>query len=297
MQVGLASAWLVLHWAGVNLSPKCSSFDRSPLAYRLAARIAGFGLLLGLLFASAVRAEKIEQLKPQGYVSDFAGVLSQRAREQITALCAEIDQKAHAQIAVVAVRSLDDVPVEDFANKLYERWGIGYKGENRGVLILLAVNDRKYRVEVGYGLEPILPDGKVGGFGREMLPRLRQGDYDAALLHLTASITRVIATDRGVTLGKLAQEGDLGRRGPRPGPTLAALIILAFLGFGVFGLLLPIIAAAQQGRRGGWGAGQWIGMGGSGGGGWGGSGGFGGGGGFGGFGGGISGGGGASGSW
>ncbi len=71
---------------------------------------------------------------------------------------------------------------------------------------------RKYRIEVGYGLEPILPNGKVGGFGREIVPSLRQGNYDAALLQLTASITRVIATDRGVTLGKFPQEEKLERR-------------------------------------------------------------------------------------
>ncbi len=255
-----------------------------------------FELLLLLLWVSAARAEKSEQLKPQGYVNDFAGVLSPATRDQITALCAEVDQKAHAQIAVVTIHTLDDVPVEDFANKLYQRWGVGYKGENRGVLILLAANDRKYRVEVGYGLEPILPDGKVGGFGRQVVPSLRQSAYDVALLTLTTRIAQVIAADRGVTLGKLPDERAPTRNRPPPALNLAALIILALLAFGVFGLLLPIIAAAQRGR-GRWGAGPWIGTGGWGGGGSWGGGSFGGGGGFGGFGGGISGGGGASGSW
>jgi len=96
---------------------------------------AGPALLLVLLCTPAALAEKIEQLKPQGYVNDFAGVLGEGAGEQIAAVSREVDQKAHAQIAVVTVRSLDNVPVEDFANKLYERWGVGYKGENRGVLI------------------------------------------------------------------------------------------------------------------------------------------------------------------
>jgi len=285
----------VLNWFSVNPFSGRSPVNCSPLARRTTAWAAGWALMLALLCASAALAEKIEQLKPQGYVNDFAGVLSEGAREQITAVCREVDQKAHAQMAVVTLRSLDDVPVEDFANKLYERWGVGYKGENRGVLILLAVNDRKYRVEVGYGLEPVLPDGKVGGFGREMLPSLRRGDYGAALLHLTASVARVIATDRGVALGDLPREEEPERRS-RPVPNIAALVILALAAFGVLGVLLPIIAASRGGRRGGWGAGPWIGMGGFGGGGSWGGGGFGGGG-FGGFGGGSSGGGGASGSW
>ena len=136
-----------------------------------------------ILFVSAVaRAEKTDQLKPQGYVSDFAGVLSPSAKAQLTALCTEVDQKAHAQIAVVTVKSLDGQPVEDYAVDLATKWGIGPKQADRGILILLAVEDRKYWTSVGYGLEPILPDGKVGGFGREAVPLLRAGDYSGAVL-------------------------------------------------------------------------------------------------------------------
>ena len=102
------------------------------------------GALLVLLTPLLVRAEKVEQLEARGYVSDFAGVLDARMAGALTNLCAEVDQKAHAQIAVVTVRSLEDVPEQDFANRLYERWGIGYKGEDRGALILLSVDDRRY---------------------------------------------------------------------------------------------------------------------------------------------------------
>src|SRR5246500_5480767 len=81
-----------------------------------------------LLFLSAVvHAEKTDQLKPQGYVNDFAGVLSASAKAQLTALCTEVDQKAHAQIAVVTVKSLDGRPVEDFAIDLATKWGVGPK--------------------------------------------------------------------------------------------------------------------------------------------------------------------------
>ncbi len=259
-------------------------------------RAAALGFLLALFLQPPALAEKFGDLKPQGYVNDFAGVLDAQTKAQITALCAEIDQKAHAQIAVATIRSLDDIPIEDFANKLYARWGIGYKGEDRGVLILLALADRKYKVEVGYGLEPILPDGKVGGFGREVVPNLREGDYNGALLHLTASIAQVIASDRGLTLDSR----------PHPQPRAHASHDQSDGGFPLL-IVLPIFfvllfaglrAAAQASIRGrgrwgsGWG-GWYLGGGGWGGGGFGGFGG----GGFGGFGGGISGGGGASGSW
>src|SRR6201999_1517593 len=113
-------------------------------------------------------AEKPEQLKPSNYVNDFAGVLDASTQGTLNALCLEVQQKTGAQIAVVTIKTLEDQPVEDFAVDLFKRWGVGAKGADRGVLVLLAAQDHKYRVEVGYGLEAILPDGKVGGFGREM---------------------------------------------------------------------------------------------------------------------------------
>lgn len=257
------------------------------------------GLLLALLLALVLpftaRAEKVEQLKPEGYVNDFAGVLNEQAKAQLTALCTEVDQKTKAQIAVVTIHSLEGVPVEDFGIRLATRWGVGHKGDNRGVLILLAVDDHKYRTEVGYGLEPILPDGKVGGFGREMVPRLRAGDYSGALLHLTSEIAAVIAQERGVALGSLPVEQPSAPREelrvPRLFPALGLLLLV--LAFGGMGLLFAIIGgvAGRRPRRGTWWAGPWMSGGGSPGGG-----GFGGGG-FGGFGGGGFGGGGASGGW
>lgn len=259
-----------------------------------------------LWLATPVTAQKLDELKPQGYVNDFANVLSQSARSQLTGLCAEVDQKAQAQIAVVTVKSLDGRPIEDYSINLATRWGVGPKQKDRGVMILLAVEDRKYWTEVGYGLEPILPDGKVGGFGREAVPYLRQRDYDAAVLLMTRDVASVIANDRGVALTGLPR-GYGSRPTERPGNsvggilTLLALLVVAaiFLGPFFFAMFGPPRPTGRGGR--------WIGgppLGGGwrgpfGGGGWGGGGGFGGGGGggFGGFGGGSFGGGGAGGSW
>lgn len=262
-------------------------------------RIAVLALLLSVSCPPFAGAEKIQDLKPQGYVDDFAGVLDGATRAQITALCAEIDKKAGAEIAVVTIRTLDGVPIEDFASRLYEHWGVGPKSNNRGVLILLATADRRYRVEVGYGLEPILPDGKVGGFGREMVPRLRQSDYNGALLHLTASIAEVIARERGVRLDNQfsRERRPLSQRDRSEStPALTALMVLILLLFAGFGTLGSMFRRPR--RR--FGIPWWLMGGGPWGGSWGMGGGFGGsggGGGFGGFGGGLSGGGGASGSW
>ena len=143
--------------------------------------------------ALCLHAEPISQLHPANYVNDFAGVLDSATQEQLNDLCRQVDQKAHAQIAVVTIKSTDGQDIVSYAVALYQAWAIGPKSSNRGVLILLAVQDRKYWTTVGYGLEPILPDGKVGGFGREAVPLLRSGDYGGAVALITSRVASVIA--------------------------------------------------------------------------------------------------------
>ncbi len=162
-------------------------------------KVAAIGLAV-LAMALSLHAEPISQLRPTNYVNDFAGVLDASTQARLNDLCRQVDEKAHAQIAVVTVKSVDGQDVVSYAVALYQKWGIGAKGKDRGVLILLAVQDRKYWTTVGYGLEPILPDGKVGGFGREAVPFLRAGDYAGAVTLMTSRVAEVIARDAGVTL-------------------------------------------------------------------------------------------------
>src|SRR5208337_683759 len=252
-----------------------------------------------------VAAEPIASLRPTNYVNDFAGVLDSATQASLNDLCQQVDQKAHAQIAVVTVKTLDGQDVVSYAVALYQKWGIGAKGKDRGVLILLATDDHKYWTTVGYGLEPILPDGKVGGFGREAVPLLRSGDYAGAVTLMTVRVASVIAQDAGVTLDNQPRVA-APRRQPAPGVGLVWIGILVLV-FIVIPILRAIFRGGGPGRRGG-GSGFWSGLlwgmlfsnmgGGRGGYGGGGFGGFGGGGGgFGGFGGGSTGGGGAGGSW
>src|ERR1700729_2619656 len=123
-------------------------------------------LIFLIFFATAPfasRAQSAPQLpdKPLGYVSDFSNVLSPEAKAQLTALCTEVDQKAHAQIAVVTVPTTGDQSIFDYSYALATKWGVGPKQLSRGILILYATNDHKYWTQVGYVLEGILPDGKV----------------------------------------------------------------------------------------------------------------------------------------
>src|SRR5271155_6030484 len=145
--------------------------------------------------ATCVFAEPIASLRPSNYVNDFAGVLDAATQARLNDLCHQVEQKAQAQIAVVTVKSVDDQDLDSYAVALYQKFGVGTKGKDRGVLVLIATADRKYKIQVGYGLEPILPDGKVGGFGREAVPLLRSGDYAGAVTLMTARVATVIAQD------------------------------------------------------------------------------------------------------
>ena len=143
------------------------------------ARSALFWLLLAAFFASSalpVRAEPVASLpQPTDYVSDFAHVLSPEAVARLDSICAQLDHsQANAQVAVVTVHDLNGDDAADYANELEDHWKMGNKGSNRYAMVLLAVADHKYRIEVGYGLEGILPDGKVGDIGREMVPDLQR---------------------------------------------------------------------------------------------------------------------------
>ncbi len=265
------------------------------------------GILLGTVVS--VAAEPVASLRATNYVNDFAGVLDAATQARLNDLCHQVEQKTQAQIAVATVKSLDGQDPVSYAVALYQKFGIGTKGKDRGVLILLATVDRKYQIQVGYGLEPILPDGKVGGFGREAVPLLRNGDYAGAVTLMTARVASVIAQDAGVTLeNQPAMAAPRQRPAPNAGAGVVVLILILFF------IVIPVLSAlfrggGPRGGGGGGGLGFLLGMllggggggfgrgGGYGGGGFGGFGGGGGGGGFGGFGGGSTGGGGAGGSW
>jgi uncharacterized protein len=249
-------------------------------------------LLLALAFHTAIaRPEAVKDLpRPTDYVSDFAGVLSPETKQELDLLCGQVDHQAHAQIAVVTIKTLDDQPIQDYSVQLWDAWKIGQK--DRGVLILLAVQDRKRWITTGYGLEAILPDSRVGDIGRQMVPYLRSGDYNDAVSVAVSQISQIIAKDAGVTL-----QQPLHRRGP-PQQQAIRLSLGQLIIFGIV-IFLVILFLARAGGSGliGFLLGMFLGGGGRGGWGGGGGGGDGGGSGFGGFGGGSTGGGGAGGDW
>jgi uncharacterized protein len=253
-----------------------------------------------LFFASAllVSAESLKDIHPTGYVTDLAHVIAPDAKTRLENLCAEVEQKTGAQMAIITVRSLENETVEQYGNELYKQLGVGGKKENRGVLLLIAPTERKYWTEVGYGLEPVINDARAGDAGRLMRSYFLQGNYTAGIEAAAWQLAKYIADDRGVTLTAPPP----ARPVQQPESNSRSFPIWPILIF-IFVVINILRAFARSGSgRGGRGGGWWIGpmiggmLGGGGGGGFGGSS-SGGGGGFGGFGGGSSGGGGAGGSW
>ena len=259
-------------------------------------------VVLMLVPAAFLAAESVDSLpKPTGYVSDFAGVLSPATVQSVDALCLQVDRKANAQIAVVTIKSLDnDQSIEEFATALEDKWKVGPKATDRGVLLIFSMSPRRYRIEVGYGLEGILNDAKAGDIGRAMRPYLVQNDFNTGIPLGVSQIAQDIAADAGVTLTATPSIPQYAYR-QQPQQSHLNLVEIVIGGGVILFILILLISTGNAGLI-FFLLGNLLGGGGIGGGGrgrddWGGGGFGGGGGGFGGFGGGSSGGGGASGSF
>jgi len=143
--------------------------------------------------------------RPTGYVNDFATVIDANTKEQLEALCTELDQKTNAQIAIVTVQTLAGSSIKDYAQRLFNEWGIGHKADNRGLLILLSMAEHKYRIEVGLGFETLFPNARVATIGSQMVPDLKAQHYSQALLTCTRTLASIVAEEKRVQLRSLSQ--------------------------------------------------------------------------------------------
>jgi len=207
-------------------------------------------------FAAATAENVAKMPKPTAYVDDYAGVMTDDGKAQVEAICKEVHDKTKAQIFFVTIKSLDGDTVESFANDLFHNWGIGEKKTDRGVLVLLAIKEHKRRIEVGYGLEGILPDAKAGDIGRDMVPGLQTLEYDQAALTAVKEVAAVIAADSNVALDTVGSEQTEHYTGPEEVTEIAPLpptawetagkwvgrsFFLLFLGFWGFIITLSIL--------------------------------------------------------
>jgi len=166
-------------------------------------RIGGVAAAVALVlvaFLGAWGAQAQTLLQPVGRVNDFANVLSAPARTQLEALLKSLEDETHAEVAVATVESLEGISIEEYAARLFREWGIGQAALDNGVLVLVAPTEREIRIEVGYGLEPILPDALASAIIRDdFLPGFREGDVEAGLLRGVARVADVVRKKQVLT--------------------------------------------------------------------------------------------------
>jgi uncharacterized protein len=139
-------------------------------------------LLLSSILSGASSNDLPNKPTSDIFFQDYAKMFSNDTKNYVLSTSNDIRNKTTAEVAVVTIDSLNGSSIEEYANNLFRKWGIGNKEKNNGVLILISKNDRKFRIEVGYGLEGILPDGKVGSYLREMSGYFKENQYDKGII-------------------------------------------------------------------------------------------------------------------
>lgn len=220
-------------------------------------------LLLGLLAVSAQASDKLlNSLYLRGPVNDYAHVIPAAEERQLTAILTELKQKTGGAVVIATLPSLDGGQIDDFSIRLAERWKIGKKGNDNGVLLLASIQDRKARIEVGYGIEEIIPDGLSGRILREnIFPQFKQQRYGAGLVAGATRIASLIAAERGVRLSGVPQYTHRSH-GSRPqrksNPVMNIIFFIGFIYMAIRHprlLLFLILTSGRGGGRGGGGFG------------------------------------------
>jgi len=237
-------------------------------------------LLLTFNFIPLSLAQGVSYPAASGYVVDQSGIIDSATRSRLEGWILELKQKTTAEVAVVSVDSTEPLTIEEYAVNLFQRFGIGQKGKDNGVLLLVAYKDRRMRIEVGYGLEGAITDAYSSRIiNAIMAPEFKAGRFSEGIEKGTAAIVSLIAKEYNISLTGVPEPVYQDNRGGSIWSLLFILCIFVSFALSRGGMFFPIFLGGGYGGGGfGGGGGGFSG-------------------GFGGFGGGMSGGGGASGGW
>lgn len=210
--------------------------------------LVGWGAVLA---ATPARAE-VTVADPGLFVVDRANVFDAGTRRKLEGWLRELEQKTTAQVKVLTVMTTEGEPFFGFVQRHAELWKLGQKGKDNGALIAIAVADNKYRIQVGYGLEGVLPDGWCGSLGREVLvPHFRQNNFARGLYVGTVTIANKIADDANIQLSGIPKIRHRGRAS-RGGVACGGLIPL-------FVIFMVVMSSSRRGRyRSRWGGGGFM---------------------------------------
>jgi uncharacterized protein len=202
-----------------------------------------FTLAVLTAFSAVTHAESLTSIpnprtRDGSWVTDMPAALRPETIGQLNSAISEAERTSGVEMAVVVIKSLDGLSVEEAAVKLFELWGIGKKRQDNGLLLLWSTGDRRVRVEVGYGLEGALPDGKVGAIlDTYVIPQFKAGNFDQGLLDGVDALLRV-ARNEPLELGSARSES-------YDSPAWGVVAVL----FGVFGSLAAAIGSITGFRR------------------------------------------------
>ncbi|MBU0719547.1 MAG: TPM domain-containing protein [Planctomycetes bacterium] len=237
-------------------SPLAKGGFRGVVRRAMTAAILGVVLSVVLLASPRTAHAEVTVPDPGTYVVDQAGIIAAAYQQQLEMWLRELEQKTTAQVKVLTVQSTDGEDIFGFAQRHAELWKLGRKGKDNGVLIVVAVNDRTYRIQTGYGVEPILPDSWGGSLCRKVLvPRFRQGEYSQGLYETTVAVANKLADAENVQLSGIPQYRYRDRSIPRGG--LACGGLMPFI---VFMIIMSSMGRRAR-HRGRWGGGgMWQGL-------------------------------------
>jgi len=218
-----------------------------------------------LLTSTLILAVAFPQPTPFKYINDYVGIIDQGHIQKIVNLGKELEDKTGAQVTAVIVNTLDGMSVEDYAVELFRKWGIGQKGKDNGVLLLVAVDDHVMRIEVGYGLEGAIPDGKAGRIRDEyILPYFKEDNYADGVYYGYLALANEVAKEYNITLSF-----DVSAELPETDDTLKNLENIIVIAFVVTIIVLILIGTSLRrgfsgySGRGPWGPGNFGGFSGS----------------------------------
>ncbi len=209
--------------------------------------------LFPLFYSSSFSATPEPPSIPPDYVVDLAGIIRDDIEAQINRYLLELEKKTTAQVVILTIKSLDGEDIEGFSLRIAERWRLGEREKDNGLLITIALNDRAYRFEVGYGLEAILPDSLVGSIGRQyLIPYFRKGDYNTGILNATVEIIKIISQNYGVEIYGLLKSRAPEEKSNEWFNTVVPILVL-------IALILTIVQNAMITRKRRYYRGSWFG--------------------------------------
>lgn len=217
---------------------------------------AGFAVLFALaVFASLSTARAALSFPPlTGRVVDDAGILSGDTKTRLTSVLAQLEQKTGDQVVVATLKSLEGDDIADYGYQLGRAWGIGQKGKNNGAILIVAPNEHKVRIEVGYGLEGTLTDAESKLIIENVIiPQFRAGNYDAGVQAGTVEIVRLLGGGK-VDLSKIPEAPQPSHQDNGGGiPWVVIALVLIWIVFGRF--FWPLLFLPRRGWGSGWGGG------------------------------------------